>query len=209
MELWCIENVLLASWPTVDKKFGLAIREIHQAIERVYKISQTNKQRRNDTDVLSMITINEASTTSFPCYEVPSSGPVFVGRELELKEMKNFFDSSSNSKRLRSYVVCGLGGVGKTALAHAFVDHCIEINAYDAIFWVRAATSAEFINSFGEIFERLELSQTPNSINFDTRVMSVKKWLQKTSQYLISIFSLLSLPDILLHRRKALAAGIR
>ena len=166
----------------MDKKFESAIGEIHEAIKHVKDISLTNQVRRNDTDVLSMMSINEPSTTNFPCYEVPESGQVFIGRELELKKMNDFFEQSINSKWLRAYVVYGLGGVGKTALAHAFVDHCKEIDAYDAIFWIRAATSAEFIDSFGEICERLELSQTSNSINVDTRVMSVKKWLQKTSQ---------------------------
>ena len=166
----------------MDKKFESAISEIHEAINDVKEISLINQLRRNDTDVLSMMSINEPSMTSFPCYEVPESGQVFVGREPELKKMKDFFDSSIDSKRLRAYAVYGLGGVGKTALAHAFVDHCKEIDAYDAIFWIRAATSAEIVDSFGEICERLELSQTPNSINVDTRVMSVKKWLQKTSQ---------------------------
>ena len=165
----------------MDKKFESAISEIHGAIEHVKGISLTNQHRRNDTDVLSLMSINEQST-SFPCYEVPESGQVFIGREAELRKMKNFLDPSIKSKRLRAYVVYGLGGVGKTAIAHAFVDYCKEIDAYDAIFWIRAATSAEIIDSFGEICERLELSQTPNSINVDIRVMSVKKWLQKTSQ---------------------------
>ena len=168
----------------MDKKFESAISEIQNAIKRVKNVLRTNQHRRNDTDVLSMMTINEPSTTSFPCYEVPKSGQVFVGRELELKEIKEFFESTINSKKLQSYVVYGLGGVGKTALAHAFVDYCREIDAYDAIFWIRAATSAEITDSFGEIYERLELSPSPNSINMDTRVMSVKKWLQKKSQFL-------------------------
>ena len=182
MELWFIERVLLDGWSAVDQKFELAISEIHEAIKHVKEISLTNQLRRNDTDVLSMMSINEPSTTSFPCYEVPESAQIFIGRKLELKKMEDFFNSSINSKRLRAYVVYGLGGVGKTALAHAFVDYCKGIDAYDAIFWIRAATPAEFIDSFGEICERLELSQTPNSIDVDTRVMSVKKWLQKTSQ---------------------------
>ena len=156
-----------------------------------------------------MMTINEPSTTSFPCYEVPEPDHVFIGREPELKQIKHFFESTINSKRLQSYVVYGIGGVGKTALAHAFVDHCRDVDAYDAIFWIRAATSAEITDSFGEICERLELSPSPNSINMDTRVMSVKKWLQKKSQSLISDISLLSLSEILMHRSKALAAGLR
>lgn len=156
-----------------------------------------------------MMTINEPSTTSFPCYEVPNCDQVFVGREPELEEIKGFFHSKINSKKLESYVVYGMGGVGKTALAHAFVDHCKEIDAYDAIFWIRAATSAEITDSFGKICETLELSPTPNSINMDTRVMSVKKWLQKRSQFLIFGFVFLSLSDILIHRSKALVTGLR
>ena len=208
-DLWFIEHALLHGWVAVDKKFESAISEIHKAIKRVESVSRTNQHRRNDTEVLSMMTINEPSTTSFPCYEVPESGSVFVGREQELKEIKDFFHSTMNSKKLQSCVVYGFGGVGKTALAHAFVDYCKENDAYDAIFWIRAATSAEFTDSFGEICERLELSETPNSINMDTRVMSVKKWLQKKSQFSISGFSLLFLPNILIHRSKALAAGLR
>ena len=193
----------------MDKKFESAMSEIQKARKRVEYISRTIQHRRNDTDVLSMMTISESSTTSFPRYEVPESGSVFVGRETELKGIKNFFDSTINSQKLQSYVVYGLGGVGKTALAHAFVDYCKENNAYDAIFWIRAATSTEFTDSFGDICERLELSETPNTSNMDIRVMSVKKWLQKKSQFPISGLSLLSLPNILIHRSKALAAGLR
>ena len=193
----------------MDKKLQSAISEIQNAIKRVKNVSRTNQQRRKDTDVLSMMTINEPSTASFPCYEVPKCDQVFVGREPELKQIRDFFDSKINSKNLESYVVHGIGGVGKTALANAFVDQCKEIGAYDAIFWIRAATSAEITDSFGKICETLELSPTPNSINMDTRVMSVKKWLQKTRQFPISGFALLSLSDILIHRSKALAAGLR
>ena len=193
----------------MDKKLESAISELQKARKRVKDISRTNQHRRNDRDVLSMMTINEPSTTSFPCYEVPISGQVFVRREQELKDIKDFFESNVNSKKLQSYVVHGFGGVGKTALAHAFVDHCREIDAYDAIFWIRAATSAEITDSFGEIYERLELSPSPNSMNMDTRVMSVKKWLEKKSQSLISGISLLSLSGMLIHRSKALAAGLR
>ena len=209
MNLWFIERVLLKGWSAVDKKFESAISEIQKARKRVEYISRTNQHRRNDADLLSVMTINESSTTSFPCYEVPESGSVFVGREIELRGIKDFFDAAVDSKKLQSYVVYGLGGVGKTALAHAFVDYCKENDAYDAIFWIRAATSTEFTDSFGEICERLELSETPNSINMDTRVMSVKKWLQKKSKFPISGFSLRSLPNILIHRSKALAAGLR
>ena len=77
------------------------------------------------------------------------------------------------------------------------------------VFRIRAATSAEITDSFGKICETLELSPAPNSINMDARVMSVKKWLQKRSQFPISGFALLSLSDILIHRSKALAAGLR
>ena len=193
----------------MDEKFKSAISEIQSAVKRVKNISRTDQQRRKDTDLLSLMTINEPSTASFPCYEVPKCDQVFVGREPELKQIEGFFDSKIKSKNLESYVVYGMGGVGKTALANAFVNHCKEIDAYDAIFWIRAATSAEITDSFGKICETLELSPAPNSINMDTRVMSVKKWLQKRSQFPISGFALLSLSDILIHHSKALAAGLR
>ena len=102
MDLWFIERVLLDHWSAVDKKFKSAISEIQKASRRVLYISLTNQHRRNETGILSMMTINESSTTSFPCYKIPEAGSVFVGREPELKIIKDFFDSTINSKKLQS-----------------------------------------------------------------------------------------------------------
>ena len=184
-----LESTIASQWPTLNKEFDVAVERMKVTIEHIYRVAaitdKADMKRHQESELLSMMDINEESTASFPCYEVPLTNPHFYARTKELAKLKEFFNPVNAGPSLRSFVVFGLGGVGKTALAYAFVDSCKESRAYDAIFWIRSATSAEIRESFTDICLRLDLPQATKTTENDTNVLLVKNWLEKTSEFLI------------------------
>jgi hypothetical protein len=124
----------------------------------------------------------EASQAAFPCYAgLARKNPYFRCRADELDSIETFFAEHAASDGLHCCVIYGFGGVGKSALAHAFVERCMERKQYDAIFWVRSQTKAELMESFTEIERILKLHTTTASEQGE-RIQRAKDWLNKTGE---------------------------
>lgn len=124
----------------MNKNFCEALEHIDEAFRRVHRLAtlsrigdEYHKKQKVDEYSLSMIGIDEESSTIFLCYEIPSSTQQFCARSSELAAMTGFFQSQKENKDHGLFVVYGLGGVSKTALKHAFVDKCIKSKLYDAV----------------------------------------------------------------------------
>jgi hypothetical protein len=63
-----------------------------------------------------------------PVYKLmPSSSPNFVGCEDHLQRLQEYFHvRPANERRRRSFVLYGVGGVGKTQICLKFLEECSE-----------------------------------------------------------------------------------
>ncbi len=105
----------------------------------------------------------------------------FVGRKEELIRIKEAFQNHESQRKV--VLLCGLGGIGKTQLAVAFLKRHRDI--YSAIFWLNDKNEDTLKQSFAGIAKRL-CSEYPSSAllrtaaeekDADRIVAVIKKWL--------------------------------
>ncbi len=105
----------------------------------------------------------------------------FVGRKEELIRIKEAFQDHGSQRKI--VLLCGLGGIGKTQLAVAFLKRHRDI--YSAIFWLNGKDEDTLKQSFAGIAKRL-CNEYPSSALLRTaaeekdadRVVEVtKQWL--------------------------------
>jgi hypothetical protein len=108
----------------------------------------------------------------------------FVGRKIELRDMKEHLNPYTASLRQNVVVLTGLGGVGKTQLAISFAKQ--NWMEYSAVFWLNAKSENSLMQDFVAMMASipgLELPQhrttTTTSVGEDEIVQQVRKWLSK------------------------------
>ena len=122
-----------------------------------------------------------------PCHILPvSRNKGFFGRVDVLNEISNNFFPSIQAEEdsqgqepneVRTYAICGPGGIGKTQTAIEFVF--THKDRYDAIFWIFADATAKICESFSRIALELGLV-TADSVDARDPVVTrdlVKGWL--------------------------------
>ncbi|KAI4234364.1 MAG: hypothetical protein LQ349_003855 [Xanthoria aureola] len=80
-----------------------------------------------------------------------------------------------NTNGLRSFVLCGFGGVGKTQIAIHYANS--EAHQYDAIFWVQADGVDKLAKSFRDIAVELQLIEAAEASDPIINRNIVMKWL--------------------------------
>lgn len=144
---------------------------------------ESDRKRHEDSVLLRLISEDEQSAASFPIYEIPFANDHFYGRDRELNKIMEHLRFPSASKESLVVSITGLGGMGKSSLATAFVEKCKEEKVYDAIIWVRSETIKDIKASFNHTANRLELARASHPADNDSNVFSVKNWLGKTCEY--------------------------
>ncbi|RDW75661.1 hypothetical protein BP5796_06482 [Coleophoma crateriformis] len=187
-------NVFSELLPQLDGDFKAAIIEMESSVERIHKIASFANRATEfeltsrNLDLLHISHLQESSSSNFPCYIIPFSNPYFYGRDKEMKAMAHHLDPPLEPYELRSYIVHGLGGVGKTALALAFAHRSRMSGLYDSIFWVKAKSHADLQNSFADIAASLKLSDSSQAITSDSSKLLVKNWLYTTRKRWLLIY---------------------
>ncbi len=99
-----------------------------------------------------------------PCKSMlksPNVNPDFFGRSQVLTQLHEVLQppecplTYGNTNGLRSFVLCGFGGVGKTQIAIHYANS--EAHQYDAIFWVQADGVDKLAKGFRDIAVELQL----------------------------------------------------
>lgn len=137
-------------------------------------------------DLVPLVTPIEGSEKEpiLPCFMLGSQHRAehFLGRDdmmatldrYLLQEQKN---SSNDTQRgsVRSFSICGLGGVGKTSLAAEYAFSRQDV--FDAIFWLNADNASILGNSFAQISTKLGLEDSSSDIAASHSI--VMNWLSK------------------------------
>ncbi|KAL8305078.1 hypothetical protein RB598_003018 [Gaeumannomyces tritici] len=106
--------------------------------------------------------VRRISGSRFPLHLVPVvRNREFFGRQNELAAIEKFFfdedenrDSPGNAL-VRTFAICGPGGMGKTQVAGEFVH--TRKDRFDMIFWVHADSSAKLHDEFSRLAVKLGL----------------------------------------------------
>lgn len=126
----------------------------------------------------------EASlTTLSPHWHLPSPrNPFFTGREDILAAIHQRLSTNQEGVQTSSYVLHGLGGVGKTQIALEYAyRHAQE---YIAIFWISAETPESITSSYLSIAALLGLPGHGES-DQDQIVAAVRGWLSSHRHWLL------------------------
>ncbi|KAJ8128009.1 hypothetical protein O1611_g5627 [Lasiodiplodia mahajangana] len=110
----------------------------------------------------------------YPVHLLPSAhhDAVFHGREDALGLISIHLDGNRDS--LRSVLVHGLGGVGKTQTALQYARQ--NASKYDAIFWIQSETKLSIISSITKIVRRLGLPGSMNDGAGDQNLLAFQSW---------------------------------
>lgn len=107
--------------------------------------------------------------------------PEFIGRKEELIRLKKAFQGDGSQRKV--VVLHGLGGIGKTQIAVAFLKE--HRDNYSAVFWLNGKNEDTLRQSFAEMAKRLHieypssalLRRTVDEKKADEVVAVIKQWL--------------------------------
>jgi hypothetical protein len=125
---------------------------------------------------------------ALPCSMLPfTENRRFFGRESVLEDISKTFYQCQSSGTQGSFVLRGLGGVGKTEIALHFAytqQNAIKNNPkrrnYDAIFWIRADKLELISQAYVDIARRLGIVDRQNDTDSKESQKAVRDWLEIT-----------------------------
>ena len=121
----------------------------------------------------------------FPCLWLPNKrNEKFFGREEQLREIDGYLDPGA--KRLRTYMIYGRRGVGKTNIALEYAYR--NPSKFDAIFWINCETASALRESFTRMALRLKLGGVEPIGHHEENLIIVHKWLARTERTWLLIF---------------------
>lgn len=133
----------------------------------------------------SVIDFKTYRAPQLPCYMHRNHrrNPTFFGREEILEAIEKALlppskDGScvrAENKSLRSYALCGMGGIGKTEIAIEFMF--AQKEKFDAIFWLQADNTTKLREGFSHIAVELSLEDPQEAKDQVTNTNIVKHWL--------------------------------
>jgi tetratricopeptide (TPR) repeat protein len=114
--------------------------------------------------------------------------PHFTGRKVLLQSLRRRLCEVVPKKFNHRIALHGLGGVGKTQMALAYV-YAHELD-YDAIYWITGANQASILSSFQDIAKRTGLLKSTESTPDDVAKSVLSKLNSQTGSWLVVIDNL-------------------
>ncbi|KAI1330538.1 hypothetical protein F5Y16DRAFT_396032 [Xylariaceae sp. FL0255] len=172
-----------SEWVDVETSFAEALLKIEDAMNHLKTYVTINASVALATQSRN-VNIPESwqdESRVFPLHLLPDSHTnLFLGREDILSDMESYFEVSSQlDEELSVYVIYGVGGVGKTAVAREF-GHRIKRET-DAILWVGAESQASLAAGFTHIATMLNLPGADLKANPAQNLALVQHWLRVTT----------------------------
>ncbi|KAI9930214.1 hypothetical protein MW887_012026 [Aspergillus wentii] len=161
------------------------VRDISSSQKPTLDLSETRKEtylRISDFAI-------SRKDPQLPCHIIPfQRNKNFYGRTEALHQLDDFLvpsdddstrDQGGQNEELRTFALCGQGGVGKTQIATEFAY--THTDTFDVIIWLHAEESSRLETDFGRIAIELGLALEASQEAKDPALMRelVKGWLTK------------------------------
>ncbi|KAK5201852.1 hypothetical protein LTR16_001250 [Cryomyces antarcticus] len=194
--------LLTSRWPEFNGDFKQTVRRLErlsQIVDGEAAAARLQTGVNKNTELLEAMEILAESNVhkdTLPCHCIPyQSNRHFFGREALLKKIRESLRPAEGTG-LKSLVLHGLGGVGKTRLALQYANSSRA--QFDAIFWIAADTIIKLRQSFLEVSRRLCLTlDDRDSQDAVVAVSKVKAWLDETRCRWLLVFDNVDDPEIL------------
>ncbi|KAI5457334.1 hypothetical protein BGZ63DRAFT_76477 [Mariannaea sp. PMI_226] len=179
-----IVNAIRVSWDPMDQKFKELQRRIEESrrdfVEEVglHHAKETHDWRKERTP----------ESVKIPCHVINApENQLFLQRPDIMKRIENHLLPSAHSSpglpRLKTFLLHGLGGSGKTQLAAKFVySHWDD---YDIVLWAVADTEPGIEGHFLQFAQRLSLPDGGDPTTIRTNVMN---WLRDCNYTWLLVF---------------------
>jgi hypothetical protein len=116
-----------------------------------------------------------------PCFVMGPYSPLpeFTGRVQIMLDVERALapDDITTANSLRTFAICGAGGLGKTQIAVQYVSQCKQRQLFDAIFWVPAGDDQKLANAFADISLQLGLQDEGTADDQTVSKSKVLEWL--------------------------------
>jgi hypothetical protein len=188
-------SVLLrrGAWEEFRDDFARTLRRIRRlsaTVESEADFSRMSRDRAKYEEVLELMEKFKEpklhDDVSKRHHYIPSTlSPRFWGREEALNAVHEALSPEKDSRRLRTFALYGMGGVGKTQIALQYANRHRDL--YKTILWITADNVINMSQSFREVSKLLGLSQTEQDMQ-DTQgcMLKVKNWLIEAGKYPLS-----------------------
>ncbi|KAH8125262.1 hypothetical protein LI328DRAFT_167514 [Trichoderma asperelloides] len=125
------------------------------------------------------VLVPERGIPKMPCFvRKIEFNPNFVGRSAIIEDIdKVLIPRESSSYGLRSFCLCGLGGIGKTQIAAYYAFQ--REDKFDAIFWIQADEETKIARGFVDIANSLDLVDDSDRGDKAVCRYKVLKWLSE------------------------------
>ncbi|UKZ88688.1 uncharacterized protein TrAFT101_004431 [Trichoderma asperellum] len=125
------------------------------------------------------VLVPERGFSKMPCFvRKIEFNPNFVGRSAIIEDIdKVLVPRESSSYGLRSFCLCGLGGIGKTQIAAYYAFQ--REDEFDAIFWIQADEETKIARGFVDIANSLDLVDGSDRGDKVVCRYKVLKWLSE------------------------------
>lgn len=170
------------SWSTFQGDFGKTIQRIKRlstVVEGeadIAKMKMDQDQYAEVLEVMKVLKESKITGEARKCFYVPHSvNPRFWGQQNVLRELERILAPADGDKRQRSFVLWGLGGVGKTQTALKFASE--HRQDYDTVLWISAESHITSAQSFTEAARYLELLNSDDTEDSSSSMMKVKDFL--------------------------------
>lgn len=111
--------------------------------------------------------------------QVPARNDLFQGRKETLRRMHEHLKPQSVDK-LRSCVLYGLGGIGKTQIAIEYIYRSKHL--YTNIFWIRASSESQLAESYSSVARMIGHGSSKENANLRSDTQIARHWLSSTGK---------------------------
>ncbi|MCJ1353055.1 MAG: hypothetical protein MMC33_003039 [Icmadophila ericetorum] len=171
-------------WPSLKKRSEQALDKIKSTVAHISGLvtpkyyAKPNELRNELLDALPSI----EETVDFPLKVLPYPAyRGFFGRRELLTSLDDKLGLAEFNNRspddLRSVLIHGLGGVGKTQTLLAYAHR--NPSGFDAIFWIRSDTEVNLKASFTEVAMALNLPGAKREGHDEENLLYFHRWLRK------------------------------
>ena len=180
------ELVSGSSWQSFTDSMVAPFGDLDHAVKHVHDIS-TYSQVNQQEHVRNLALRHELKPegeeqANFPNSILEKKNKEFYGRRDELNLIKGHLSPDDGNEGLRTYMIYGRRGVGKTAIALQFAhENLAPRGSYDAIFWIQCETTVTIRLSFTEVAVSLNLPGADRDRHHEENLDAVHKWLKRTS----------------------------